>query len=123
MRLRMPPVGDYAGSVIYTREGVWVVSVSQYAGRDKDGYHWTDVPIQEFFRSEVLGRQVQAAELPMQVRFDGKRCLFVPTAQRKASGVIGVDGTRIKRFLNRNYPVYGPQYRPVRWTWGTQYDW
>jgi hypothetical protein len=120
MGLRMPPVGDYAGGALYVISGEWVVSVSQYAGRDKDGYHWNPISNLDFFRPDVLRRQVQAAGLPMQVRFDGERCLFVPTNRRHS---IGGDGLRIKRFLNRHYGTYGPQRRPVRWSWEVrQYD-
>jgi hypothetical protein len=57
MRLRRRQPGDYSGLALYTIEGLWVVSVSQYTGwNNKDGYVWRSIPAEGFFRLDGLGR-------------------------------------------------------------------
>jgi hypothetical protein len=115
MRLRRRQPGDYSGLALYTIEGLWVVSVSQYTGwNNKDGYVWRSIPAEGFFRLDVLTRQVAAARLPFTVELRGDRCLFKPT---RTSGRVGPDGALIKRFMNRFYSTFGQQQRPVDWSW------
>lgn len=121
MRLRRRQSGDYSGLALYTIEGLWVVSVSQFRGRDPEkGYVWRSIPAEGFFRLDVLRRQVTAASLPFEISFRDDRCLFRPTNKR---GRVGPDGVLIKRFMNQHYAAFGQPRHPVDWSWEIgQYD-
>ena len=121
MRLRRIQPGDYSGLALYTIEGLWVVSVSEFLGNHpQKGWQWRSVPAQNFFRLDVLRRQVATARLPFTVEFREDRCLFKPTRTR---GRVGPEGTAIKRFMNQRYRTFGQQGRPVDWSWDIrQYD-
>lgn len=113
-----PRRGDYAGSVLLIQDGSWVVIVSEYEARRKDGDHWTTVPYEEFFRLDVLSRQLVAAGLPVkvEVRDDGRWSFRF----RKVKGRVVVEwaareGRQLKLFLEENYGSF--KNRPVSWKW------
>lgn len=115
MRLRRRQVGDYSGLALYVIDGTWRVSVSEFRGsHPQKGWQWRRVPTESFFRLDVLTRQVATAQLPFTVEFREGDCVFKPT---RTSGRVGPDGAAIKRFMNQHYRTFGPQQRPVDWSW------
>ena len=121
MRLRRRSVGDYSGLALYVMDGTWRVSVSEFLGRDpQEGWRWRSVPARNFFRLDVLRRQVAAAQLPFTVEFREDYCVFRPTRTR---GRVGPEGAAIKRFMNRHYNTFGQGRKSVDWSWEIrQYD-
>ena len=123
MGLRNPQPGDYVGHALYNRYGNWLVTVSRFRGRHPErGYEWDNLPMSNFFRLDVLARQLAAAGIRMErVMFEHDRCVLVPASDQR--GLVAVGGIRIKRFMARNYGTIGPERKPIRWDWEIgQYD-
>lgn len=121
MRLRRRQPGDYSGYALYVIEGVWRVSVSEFRGNDPEkGWLWCAVPVESFFRLDVLRRQVATARLPFTLELRDNYVAFKPTRKR---GRVRPDGVAIQRFMNQHYATFGPSGRRVDWSWEIrQYD-
>lgn len=114
---RLPRPGHYAGTALLVGDGSWVVSVGQYLGHSKkDGYRWDPVPIERFFRTDVLRRQLKAAGLLVEVEILEGRCTL---RFQGTKGKVSTDGGRIKRFLSRHYGSFNN--RSVSWKWEIRY--
>jgi|SRR5690242_20129821 hypothetical protein len=120
MGLRDPRQGEYYGHALWTIEGLWRVSVSRSDGWNAgDGWQWTSVPPENFFRTDVLTRQLAAAGFRMEpaVIQDGT-CRLKPVGNRIR---YGHQAGPLKRFLGNNYGQF--QGKPVHWSWSIrQYD-
>jgi hypothetical protein len=97
------------------QDGSWTVHVAQYVGRDKDGYHWKSVPPEQFFRLDVLRRQLNEVGLPVDVVIENDRWAFRFRPGRDSLGRSALHGGRLKRFLRANYGSF--KNRPVGWKW------
>lgn len=120
MGFRDPCKGEYYGHALWTIEGLWSVSVSRSEGWNAaTGWEWSDVPIESFFRLDVLTHQLRSAGFRMEpLRFEHGSCRLKPVGDRIR---YGHQALRLKRLLGANYGRYLGQ--PVHWSWSIrQYD-
>lgn len=120
MGLRDPRQGDYYGHALWTIEGLWRVSVSRSDGWKRgDGWLWTRVPTENFFRPDVLTRQLQAAGFRMEPAvIQDDTCRLKPIGDRIR---YGHQAGPLMRFMRRNYGQY--LSKPVHWSQSIrQYD-